>query len=777
MATIDTKTIANTKIKFRFAEPYASEASNIQMGVNLPGVYRGALIESDSPVSQKIYINKESGDTDSIILHRSSSDGICTVVRETSSVELDLGSAWPISSDTTLYVYMDIDYDHVPQTSGNFSVVDSVGDIPADAVMLAHILIPSGASNIEQVYIKTDGSKRDKTIPKKGLLVQKQATISADTGATGFEITDRVCYLGDTSLPKSRISLRSASPYPNIQVPLMGSDGGQICAGSWYDVEGGTVLSISDMDEDGCYDNPWISMSFTDTVDNDYDNAFSVLYYAYVPFDEFEVVDQRTGFISSHANEMYVKDISGTPDDLSKGSLDTQLSSILSLINSRIRKYHPDVSSSSWSLLWRSNDVEDDADVDINTLSLYYCSKGFLFAQGGYITGSYSSGNMVVPSGSSTGNVTAISFANGSFINRWKNVTALPATLDLLDAGDWDSSESHTNSDIIYNILARSIGFDEYATVTMDGTYNAGSNPKYIEILDAAIGNLHVYFGGTTTSTGGIIITFGAKWSEGTNKWIKSHTTSFDAYMFAVGGLGIRIFRKDKDDADYSGGWYGTDWTNEFIITDEIRSGKVVEEVVVPFKIVMSEKYVLLFEDLSEVGPTIKESVNFKIKRDAVPTTFTWSPLSGEKALLSKTVVSVDDSSLQVSGILDLTDQTYPAPLTRLNMHNKGGSGTLDPFESTNKIRVQSASIPSYRTIGYSIGVRGSANNEGAWTIISWTTGSDSGINYVEFTVDTKNGMHNVTTEAYSAGQYAYILTTDKNGTEVTAYHSIQIED
>lgn len=777
MALIDTKTISNSKIKFRFSEPYASEGANIQQGVNLPGAYRGALVQESSPSTDRTFwINRETGDADSIVLHRDAVNGYCTVVRETANVQMDCSSnlTWPIASETTLYVYMSVDYTIGSETAGVFGAVSTPGEVPANAVMLAHVVLPVGATEILQEYVKTDGAKRDKVGRKRGLVVMKRADYPT-TGSprSGFEITDKVCWMGQYSNVYQRVRLGDGLLLSSF--PLRGSDGGQVLAGQWYDIEGGTVLSFSDLDEDGCYTNPWVDFDFNDTADTNNTGAFTAWYWGYVPFDELNAEDRNVGFFRDHTNSVIGRDSNDTPDSIVENPLDVQIDGLLSLINARIRMSNPDAATSSWALLWRSNNVVDDADVDNDTISVYWKEDGMLLAHGGYIDGN----DFKVDATGSTGQIFVWFVDNQRITYGTGNAVALPFSANIGSSSQWDEYKYSDAKDAAWFNNDCDFDFWEHAKVNMRGIPDAGGNDAYLEMLRLSDGNLRGYWGGNSDrDQNDFLICWGCRWDDAGGVWVKTATASFDAYMLAIGRTGMRVYRKDYNDADYGTGWGVGGWTNAISLTGAVEATNIAEDVVIPFKIVMSEKYVWLLKDVTINGPTVRESVNFRRERATVPGTFSWSTMPGERMITSNSVDAVDEKSIQVSGVVDVTSQAvYPYPLRRLNPHDHFGGGTLDPFAAPDKIRVAASSIPSYQTIGYVVGVRGTANNNGAWAVVSWTTGTDGAQTYVEFTVDTKNGQDLVVNEATGVGKYMYMLPTDRNGEEITAYHVITVED
>lgn len=651
MAEINSVAIANTKIKLRFTETYASEGANIQMGVNAKGAYRGAIVqESAGGADQQVEIDPAGSDT--VILHHNTWSGICTVVREAAKVTLDLSSQFPLSGAKTWYVYMTVDYALHADTEGKFAVGDT---IPTDAVRLATIEMAGSESVIENANIRTDGVHRDKVLGKRGVILRKMVEIAASPGRTRFQIPDKVSFVNDLS-NRTRMSLRGAAN--QFFTPLRGSDGGQIVAGAWYaDEVGGSPLGPGGMDGDYCYQSPWVALDFTNTVDASFSSAFKVVYYAYVPFDELEVGDWNVGEVGAHTNDIWGKSQTGTPDSISTDTLVNQIAAILSLINGRIRRFHPNAATSTWQLLWRSNNVVNDADVDANTLSLYFNNKGLLLAQGGYV-GNDGVWKLFVPAGSSIGNVYAISFQDGVLAYRWKNVTAVPAEMRLATTSDWDSYDQRTSSNLNLFEIARGFLFDEYGTVQMNATAD-GTNDKYLLILSLAAGNIRVYWGGDTDPDAcWFRICFGCQWNDGAGAdglWQKSSSTLMNAWMISIGPSSVELAFKDKDDADYSTGW--TFWTSTWSLVNSsngyaaVQKGGMEEKILVPFKFVLSEEYVRAMRNASYVGPLLYEGINLRDQWSAPPSSFSWDKFHSSENTVIPAVDSVAIAANRMWGL------------------------------------------------------------------------------------------------------------------------------
>jgi hypothetical protein len=674
---------------------------------------------------------------------------------------------------------MTVSYDVSSQTSGSFKVVSDSGDVDTDAVMLAHVELPIGANEISQEYIKTDGTKRDKVARKRGILVQKRTTVpTVGSPRTGFTISDKVCWLGSDNHARNRVTLRQSGT--QNYYPLVGSDGGEIASSNWRNVSGGSILSGSDMDEDGCYENPWIDMSFGDTSDTYNTAGFEAFYYAYVPFDEANVADMDVGLFGTHANDILCKSIADSPDSLSNGFLDTQMAGLLSLINDRIRHVHPDSASSSWTLLWRSNNVAVNSSVNRDTVSIYFKNTGFMLAHGGYISGT----DFIVPSGSSTGNVFVEYVEDGVYHSKWKNVTSVPATIPLSGDGGWDSTNDKYSNAFEFTNTYRSALFEEFGYAVMNADVDVGGNWKYIPLLQVADGNVRIYWGGSAThDLCGLVIVSGAYWSDASGAsglWIKTGSDSYHAFAMNISRSGISHWWKNKNDSDWSTGWADTGWSSYVRYGDLgigaasfIAYGNNVEQIVVPFKFLLCEDYVRAFIDEAYTGPTLYEGVTFRLNWPVEPSTLTFSKMSGAEETLSNLAVdTITDWGVKVSGkVTTMLDYLHEADLfpqiseTYTLVRGAAGDGSQDYIY----IDEDAENITSGQ--GVVVREKGGSGYNGMWIIKA----VEQAFGGIRLSIDAEDGLYRIPANAYDTDVYVYFLRKPDNGTEVTAYYMLTV--
>ena len=580
--------ISETKIKFRYGEPYTSEASNVQMGINEQGVFRGALVQQEAPSNpaKTIRINTEDGD--SVILHRDSSTGFCVVVREIANVQLDLtslfsdGGAIP-AGGLTSYVYMTADYSINGSTTGAF---EADATLPTGAVALARIDLPAAATQVLDEYIRVDGSNRSRTTPKRFVLVKRQVEISAEVARTGFQLTGKICYMGEDTedLNKSKVNLLQGGS--NGFRLLVGSDGGLVSAGSWYDAEGGSYIGTSDMDEDGCYINPWILLRLSDTVDVSFDSAFYAAYHEAIPFDEWLISDETYGFVGTHSNNVDIKAATGTPDSIPSGTLSDGLDSILGLINARIRTTHDGTSQSDYTLLWRSHDVTDN-EVTNDVISIYFKNSDIMMVTGGFFykpsTTEYI--KRVAEETSGTGKMSVIRF-DGSDMSLWKQavfVTAYSMSLRLLVEEDWQTFKEEdflfgTTLGVrkrgtkyagwethIFGEAGGPLGYADAVMRAIPGDASVANNevPSNILLLELAHLNIRIYWGDSVAENQGYLrIVYNATWDNDNGKWNRVNTR-YGPRSVRIGTAGLIMEGQTSTASPWTSwssylGWNGT---------------------------------------------------------------------------------------------------------------------------------------------------------------------------------------------------------------------------
>lgn len=656
---LPTVAINKTKIKFRFAEPYTSEASNFQAGINDVGVYRGGtVIVYGSAPSTSVAIATDG--TATVAVHRND-DGYGTVVNETSQVVLDLTSAitWPVvSGGLQLYIYLEVSYAADAETTGLWGMAE-LADLPDGAVRIAMLDLPAGATEILSSYIRTDGyTYRHKTLGRRGILVPRVSSIGTGSGRSRFKIVGRVSCLGtspaDTNDNRAVMLLNNL--YPSYPLTDGTSADNLVYAGAWYAaVSGGTALTLSDMDEDGCYTDPYVQFAGVST----FDASLKVAYYSYVSLDDIVTTEDYHGFVFPHANRIKGSLITGTSDTVAAGYLPAQLLSLLNKTSEKIDTINPNASSTTWALLWRSNDISSDSLVDGDTLSIYYRNTGVLLCKGGYISGTNFIVNSLIADPSTLLYCHSIYNDRISFRSIYR---AGPATIALEDSDDWAyySFENQT-SKTVYNVH-NTENYDEYKSIVMNGIPDVGTNAKYIQIFNLAESELRIYFA-SSSDYAGLLICSGCYWSDGDNLWKRITTASRNASQFYIGRDGIRILNKDKDDADFATGWEDleADWTHVWEFGDSTypyltTRGESIETSIVPFQVSLNSGHVMAMATHTYNGPTLISAMNFRTYRSHVISAgdFTYSKLGSGATLTSLTASDIGYWGAKISGNINI---------------------------------------------------------------------------------------------------------------------------
>lgn len=672
---LQSSSISSSNIKLRFSEPYYSQATNIQNGVNLPGAYRGGdVLESSGGADTSFRIGLGT-DGDILILHQNTTNGAATVVRLTSQVLMDMsGETWPAPSDVSWYVYLTVDYQLDAETTAAIEV-DTSGSVPTDAVILGVIDVPSGATTIQQSYIRTDGSARDKVLSKKGILVKRYEEIGASAGTTRFQISDRVCWLNDDLQQSTKMQLvRDASHYE-----LFGSDGGVIKAGDWYvGSSGGTALTVSDMDEDGCYTNPYIEMDFTDTADTDYDDAFRVLYWTHVPIDEIDTGSgDMPGTAGVSSKDVFCKAQSGTPDSLGSAPLGSQMFALLSLVNQRIPYTWPTANTSTWEILWRSNNVSIgiDSAVDSETTSIYVNSTGILVCKGGYISSTSMYMNeggdiqCFILSDNATYSMKTNGFSSGSY----------PASNSLFSSSDWDYwNLSDETGDVTGTAGAFPFTFYEHASVTMNATPDDSGRDSTLEILSLD-DNIRVYYRSIDDNSE-FILTSGCYWSESTTTWKRVTTEFKNATALYISRGGIFIKQMDRNDALFATGWLESEWSATWTIGSETSvftpvrlSNTISDELWAKFSVQKNDSLIRkIAKSTLTTGVSVYAVINYRDRWDTAPSSgdVTFSKFGGED-VDSIAIQEINEYAIVIGGVMDLTNAVTSYTVSSY------GSGTI----------------------------------------------------------------------------------------------------
>jgi len=744
-----TSSIDSSRVKFRFAEQYSSEGSNIQTGVNIPGAYRGANVLESSGGPDTAFRISSGSDSDSLILHQNNTNGMATVVRTESDVIMDMSSeTWPIVSDVEWVVYCIVDYTLNTDTTAAFEV-DVPGMVPDDAVILAHIFMEAGDTSILQSRIRTDGSYRDKVLSKKGLLIRKRKDITV-SGATRFLLSGKISFACQDSDFKSKVKLSLQS---NPETPLTGSNGGEIYAFTWYNQSsGGSMIGLSDLDEDGCYTDPWISIMLSDVPETTWTGTFSAIYWEFVNFEDIDTTDDIAGGINTHANNVVCKENVAYTDPLYANFLTGQTDSILSMIHNRIRSQHPTSPTPSiWTLLWRSNNATSNMDVDNGTVSVYFSSEGMLVCKGGYVSGI--SGFYI----NETGETTVVFIDDGAIYKMTKNFTSAPTSVDMYNGIYWDSWDKWEAGSVEFGTddVQRIFNFVEWGTVMMDAVPDEGGREFRLEIL-RLVDHIRVYYTNPTYSAS-IEIACGCYWDDSASLWRRVGTQSYNSVLYSFSRSGFTIYNKDRTDSNWTTGWTNAQWSvnwrfaygNDF--TAVKLYGPIREEWDIDLKVVLSNDLIRSMGSSAVwTGVSRGEILNYRGERTVNPSVgdFVVSKNYGLDAVVN--VSGPTGWGASVSGAIDLLSTLEGPSIYALSTNTIALTGWnlgIDP--------------------GAYICLRGDGTNK-AWMVkeVYQLSGAS---NYTSCIVETV-GPGNVPTSIGTKVAY-YIPSSDLGDEVVAGYH------
>lgn len=746
--------INSSKIKFRFAERYASDAANIQTGINLPGAYRGAEVLESAGGADTSFRIALGSDNDSLILHQNTTNGIATVVRMDATVIMDMSAqSWPMASDVEWVVYMTVDYQDNQDTTGAFAV-DIPASVPTDSVILAHIFMQSGDISILQSRIRTDGSYRDKVINKKGILLRRKVG-KTTSSATRFQLTGRISFVDKTYNWAGKVRLVSGI---SSDIEMIGGNGGEIYAGSWYTQEtGGSAITLSDLDEDGCYTNPWISMVFFDVSESSWTGSFAAIYWELVELEDIDTDDAIATDVNPHANNVYCKENTTYPDaQLPSSSLTGQMSSLLNLIQNRIKTIHPTSPiTSTWVLLWRSNNIILDSTVDTDTVSVYFSSEGLLVCKGGYMSGST---DFCV---NEVGHCFLVFADDDRIYKMVKSFSSAPDSSDIHYDEAWDSWDRYEAGNVRFGTsdIQRWFNFVEWGTANMDALPNESGRDYHLEILRLAE-HIRVYY--TNPVNGAAFeVACGCYWDDSTNLWKRVGTQSFDSVLYSFSRNGFVIFNKNKDDANWITGWSSSDFSvswgfadgNDF--TTLKLNGPIKEEWDVDFRVVLSNDLIKAMGRYSGwEGVSRGKRVYYRGERVVVPSTGNFSVVKKSGLNADIVVSGPEEWGFTAGGLVYIVDSLEGAVIYELQ---------------TDRIKL----------VGWNLGIdpgshiclRGDGINE-AWLVkevyeIGGVTNNTSCI------VETNSGINNVPTSIGT--KKAYYVSNANLGEEISAIYTITL--
>jgi hypothetical protein len=351
MAVVQTVVIPEAQMKVRWRETYVSEGINKALAVLDPGIYRGGYVMAQGTPNKTVKITPN-GEQDSFYLWVEKTGGAALAVRYATDVTVDLsgeftGGGGTMPSTKTYYVYMTGTYATGAPTSGAFYVDTTAPSTSGNAVRLAKITIPSGATTILDSYINlstsaTPASCYRMTASLDRVVVKRvELEFAAPSGTPPvFQILGKVYFPGGGAswmVRSSYVKLASTQASLLHQNPYIGDDRGRITVENFYADSGATVWATAD--SEGFMTNPWVKLDLTQTSDTS-PPAGAAWYWTRATVRDLVTSDHflEEFDVFPHAAEIITRDVAGTPTSLTAKNVSTAIEALVDAVNDRIPK-------------------------------------------------------------------------------------------------------------------------------------------------------------------------------------------------------------------------------------------------------------------------------------------------------------------------------------------------------------------------------------------------------------------------------------------------------
>lgn len=601
MANLQTSTIAIAKIKVRWEEPYVSEAVNRQLTALPTGIYRGGILVPAAVPDQTIKIVPDDGgglSNDTFFTIKDSVNDFGLAVRDPDEVILDLSAQWPIVVPVTWWVWAKITYAVSTPTEAKYYVSDT--QPTGDYVLFGKLIMSAGNttiqnSNIMELRTKPVPTKREAGAYVAGdemyglldgadawnipTLSQKKAADNAATApsasnpfVTEADTMDRVfgepVYIPEIGLLGvnkfqltgqfyvGKVSQLDATNYFSLRLHNIGvGDKSFPLVENWttgalvyidkIHNSGDVLLDPSTdpgVDANGFCTNPFIYMR-TSTGSVLYTGDLSVYCFRKKKFSTLEQAPVQAlpdGGIDHqvHAERVFDEAHSGSPDNMLSSNVASQINKLLGFINNRIKTVHPESAPANWVLLWRSNNVTLDADVDYKTISIYWYDGQYMMIVNGYIH-SLSE----IKSGKIASQPISMWWVNGrgshELIQAGKSSIAAGTTFTFATRANWDSWYN-------YPFHANFAG-NAVAALASLGVSGGTEYPL----------NFYV---GMPNGEKGFMLTYNAEWTG--SAW-EGYSGAAQAFALLVSENGMKFFYKADTTSSWDTTTSATGWTSE----------------------------------------------------------------------------------------------------------------------------------------------------------------------------------------------------------------------
>lgn len=617
-----------SKIKFRWEEPYASEAGNRQMSAFPPGIYRGGQSGPMAVPSKSFRVGPDIDGSslfqDSLYVVFDEAAGFAVAILDTSTLTFDMtarfsGGGGTIPSDITWWAWVEADYATGVPTSATYKVADS--SPPAGAVVLAKINMLTGNTTIETSNF--DESARTLPLPTKrkdgayvsgdqwyGVLSGEEAwniptsdhkeamnnAATAPTASNPFvtkaDSSDKyfaeATYVPKTIAPAATkfqlngwfyvgkgtgseairyFSLRRSEN--GGRLPLYVSPGGDehFITGIIKADESGAVNPATDADAQGFYANPWI--------------YFSPSYTGYLLLFCYEkkmlsTVDQAPAKMIAnagamkypHATNVINRSQSSTPDSLTSLNVNSSLAELLSYINARVKTNYPSAAAPvTWTKVWQSDQLAEGSQ-DENSITIYFKSGEWMLVVGASFNGTLMKG----PTSVGFGVDASMLYLGGAgfYIGKKTAIVTPDDTWDPFDEDEWSSVIYNDNSALV-NFYGGGMSSTDSAIWMRNGAYLRGATPSsgtlddWLLIYDTGQQHTKIYYG-LDGADCRFAITKNAYWHQGSGKW-RPFLGTANSFVLEVGPDGIVLLKEDKDDPlhEITTGWTHAQWTSKIV--------------------------------------------------------------------------------------------------------------------------------------------------------------------------------------------------------------------
>ncbi len=360
MAELATSTISSSNIRVKWNEKYLSEGIVAYGGIMSPGLYRGGELSTYNPSAPDKRIKISVGSDDTAVLYVDPDSKYATMIRLTEDVVIDMSGEFTdggaIPSDVTWYVGVVAEYASNVDTTANIIVTDAVVD---GMVKLGVINMLAGDTVIEEDRIDLSGDNVTVPPTRGGVIVPRVRKITLNNTYI-FQLSGRIFARG--------ISATDIGPYDFTSKLMRFSDtkGKPLFLDNEYVflyglyVPGGGLIDNDDLDENGCYTDPYVRMAIPSLNLPSYTGDMLVHYHEYMTVDDLmdgTEEDVYSTFPTVITYDVYAEalrltlPVSDNESAISAGSMHEVLRNLWNQLRSKMT--HTFDSKDEWGVAWR----------------------------------------------------------------------------------------------------------------------------------------------------------------------------------------------------------------------------------------------------------------------------------------------------------------------------------------------------------------------------------------------------------------------------------------